>query len=85
MEHEPGAQHRLRHARLGSVRPAAAQQLRDGEVERPDWLQLKKISKKKDAKKLEERTNGCRKPQIDTNFMNCGTQNVSTPACCLLI
>lgn len=38
MEHEPGAQHRLGHARPGSVRPAAAEQLRDGEVERPDQL-----------------------------------------------
>lgn len=47
MEHESGPQHRLRHARLGSVCPAAAEQLRDGEVERSDQLQLKMISKQK--------------------------------------
>lgn len=39
MEPESGPQHGLGHARPGSVRPAAAEQLRDGEVERPDELE----------------------------------------------
>lgn len=40
VEPESGPQHRLRHARLGSVHPAAAEQLRDGEVERPDLKEI---------------------------------------------